>query len=125
MILYTHELRQSFKGLLIWTVSISGLFVFAMSMFPSFAQNPQMMNDFMEVMPKEMMDAFGLAGSDFSKPLDFMSYIFQYILLAAGAHAIIIGGSIVSKEESDRTIEFLYSKPVTRNYIMTNKVFAV
>ncbi len=44
--------------------------------------------------------------------------------MASGAHAIIIGGSIVAKEESDRTIEFLYSKPVTRNYIMTNKVFA-
>ncbi len=81
MILYTHELRQGFKGLLIWAVCISGLFVFAMSMFSSFSQNPQMMSELMKVMPKEMMDAFGLAGSDFSKPLDFfVLYISVYTI---------------------------------------------
>lgn len=124
MILYLQEIRQNAKALIIWTLCIVGLFTFSMSMFPSFAQSPQMVNDMMKILPKEMLDAFGISAADFSKPLDYMSYMFQYILLAVGAQAILLGSGIVSKEEADKTIEFLYAKPVTRNYMLTSKVLA-
>ena len=124
MILYLQEIRQNAKSLVIWIVCIVGLYTFAMAMFPTFSQNPNMINDIMKTFPKEMLDAFGISAADFSQPLDYMSYMFQYILLAAGAQAILLGSSIVSKEEADKTIEFLYAKPVTRAYIMTSKLLA-
>ncbi|MFZ5975974.1 MAG: ABC transporter permease subunit [Bacillota bacterium] len=124
MILYLQEIRQNSKALIIWIVCVVGLFAFSMSMYPSFSQNPQMLNDMMKALPKEMLDAFGISAADFTKPLDYMSYMFQYILLAVGAHAILLGSGIVSKEEADKTVEFLYAKPVTRNYIVTSKVLA-
>lgn len=124
MILYLQEIRQNLKSLIIWSVCVVGLFIFSMSMFPSFSQNPQMVGDMLKAFPKEMLDAFGISAADFSKPLDYMSYMFQYILLAVGAQAIMLGSGIVSKEETDKTVEFLYAKPVTRNYIMTSKILA-
>ncbi|HEX3028669.1 MAG TPA: ABC transporter permease subunit, partial [Clostridia bacterium] len=36
----------------------------------------------------------------------------------------ILAAGILSKEESDKTIEFLYAKPVTRNYIVTYKLLS-
>ena len=124
MILYLQEIRQNAKSLIIWIICVVGLYTFSMSMFPSFSQNPQMINDMMKMFPKEMLDAFGISAADLSKPLDYMSYMFQYILLAVGAQAILLGSSIVAKEEADRTIEFLYAKPITRSYILTSKILA-
>ncbi|MGI5907672.1 MAG: ABC transporter permease subunit [Christensenellales bacterium] len=124
MNLYLQEIRQNLRSLAIWSVCIVGLFAFSMAMFPTFSLNPKMLNDLMKSFPKELLDAFGMSSADFSKPLDYMAYMFQYILIAVGAQSILLGSSIVSREEADGTIEFLYAKPVTRTYIMTSKLLA-
>ena len=41
--------------------------------------------------------------------------------MAGGVYAAILGVSALVKEESEGTIEFLYSKPVTRSKIVTAK----
>lgn len=38
---------------------------------------------------------------------------------------MLLGAGILSKEESDKTIEFLLAKPLTRNRIVTSKVCCV
>ena len=124
MNLYLQEIKQNLRSLAIWIVCIVGLFAFSMAMFPTFSLNPKMLNDLMKAFPKELLDAFGMSSADFSKPLDYMAYMFQYILIAVGAQSILLGSSIVSREEADGTIEFLYAKPVTRTYIMTSKLLA-
>ena len=48
----------------------------------------------------------------------------QYIVMAGGIYAAILGVSALVKEESEGTIEFLYSKPVTRSKIVTSKILA-
>lgn len=124
MVLYRHELKRYIRPLIIWTACMAGLFAFGMSMFPSFSQNAKGMNDLLASMPKELLKGFGIAASDFTRSLDYMAYMFQYILLAAGAHAILLGSGIVSREEAEHTIDFLYARPLTRTSIVTSKVLA-
>ena len=44
--------------------------------------------------------------------------------MAGGIYAAILGVSSLAKEESEGTVEFLYSKPVTRSRIVTAKILA-
>jgi ABC-2 type transport system permease protein len=44
--------------------------------------------------------------------------------MAAGIYGAILGVSALVKEESEGTIEFLYSKPITRSKIVTAKLSA-
>jgi ABC-2 type transport system permease protein len=56
--------------------------------------------------------------------LGFYAYIAPYILLFAVIYAMILGAGILSKEEDEKTIEFLLAKPVTRNRIVAPKMLA-
>jgi len=44
--------------------------------------------------------------------------------MAAGIYGAILGVSALIKEESEGTIEFLYSKPITRSKIVTSKLLS-
>ena len=44
------------------------------------------------------------------------------VCLIGALYAATLGSTIILKEESDKTIEFLYSKPVSRNKILLSKV---
>jgi ABC-2 type transport system permease protein len=46
---------------------------------------------------------------------------FVFILLVTGCYASVLGGNILLKEESDKTIEYLASLPVTRKSIVLAK----
>jgi ABC-2 type transport system permease protein len=45
-------------------------------------------------------------------------------MLLAGTHAIMLGVSVLSKEERDKTADFLYAKPCRRSRILTGKLLA-
>ena len=124
MNLYLYELKSSWKSLLVWIVCIIGFLVFALSMFPSFSQMTDSMDEMLSGFSPEMLKALGMDFIDFSKPMDYMAYMYQYLLVAVGAFAVLAGGSALSKEEAEKTIEFLYAKPVSRKYIAIWKIAA-
>ena len=124
MNLYLFELKSSRKSLIIWIFSILGIFIFSMSMFPSFSANAGAVDEMLANFSPEMLKALGMDIIDFSKPMDYLAYMFQYILVAVGALGILSGGTIIAKEEADRTIEFLYARPVGRYYIALSKIAA-
>ena len=73
--------------------------------------------------PKGMIEAFGLDKISMSTILGFFGtecYIF--ITLFGSIYAMLLGASILSKEEGEKTIEFLLAKPVTRSTIVTAKM---
>jgi ABC-2 type transport system permease protein len=42
----------------------------------------------------------------------------------ATVHAVMLGADIISKEERDKTVEFLLAKPISRNKVITSKLLA-
>lgn len=82
-------------------------------------------NELMQQFPEDMMKAFNMETLNFSEPMDYYTYVYQYALLAAGIWGMLMGASILAKEEGEKTIEFLYAKPITRGYIYGWKLGAV
>lgn len=124
MLLFFREINFNKKSFIIWSIALIGLLFLSMSMFSSFSNDTESLNALMESFPEEMMKAFNMSNVNFSDSLDYFSYVFQYVFLFAAIQYILLGSSILSKEDRDKTIEFLYSKPITRRYIITSKLFS-
>lgn len=127
MNLYKVEIKSMLKSFLIWTIVVSGLLIFFMSMFPSMKNSglSDLMKSKMDAIPEAMRDALGISQTiDFSDLLQYFAYCTQYILMAGCIYAGILGANSLIKEESEGTIEFLYAQPIKRNEIVMIKILS-
>ena len=110
--IFKFEFKRQFKSLIIWTTVCSALVVLFMALFPSMKEMgmQELVGSKLEVLPEAFLEAFNISGAtDFSNISDFSAYVLQYIIMVGGIYAAILGVSALVKEESEGTIEFLYS----------------
>jgi ABC-2 type transport system permease protein len=69
-----------------------------------------------------LLEILGLSEfMDFSLITNYFGYVFQYMMLAVMMYAALAAVNSLIKEETDGTIEFLYSKPVSRDAVFLQK----
>jgi len=124
MNVYWRELRANLRSVILWCVGIFLFVAASMGKYSAMAGTGQSGADLMAGLPTALQAIFGVGSLDFTKALGFFGMIFPYLLLMAAIHASMLGAGILSKEERDRTSEFLYVKPVTRSQIITAKLLA-
>jgi len=122
------EFKRNFKSLVLWTAIVAGLVALMLMLYPAFKDAFSELEDFLSIYPEAFLEAFGLGegGLDMS---DFYGWFgvegYLFVNLIGGSYAAILGGSILSKEEDDKTIEFLLSKPISRDRIIIGKALVV
>lgn len=95
-----------------------------MAKYASLNSDSQAVTKLMEQFPQSIQTIFGLTGFDLTKASGYYGVLFMYFALVATVHAVLLGVGILSKEEIDRTSEFLLVKPITRNRVVLNKMLA-
>ncbi|MCX8129654.1 MAG: ABC transporter permease [Clostridia bacterium] len=125
MTIFFREIARNRKQFLVWTIILVLSSIGMMAMYPTFADQAGEYNELMKKFPKEMLEALGLDQLNMGLILDYFAYVFLYIILFGGVYAMLLGSSIISKEESEKTVEFLMAKPVTRKMIITSKAACV
>lgn len=119
------EIKINLKSLLIWLSILVFLFLIVFLIYPSIinGENSEMITDMMKMFSKKMLEMFNMDIANINSVFGwFKTEGYIFILLISSLYASILGISILSKEEANKTIEFLYSKPVTRNEIVTSKI---
>ncbi|GAA0177591.1 ABC transporter permease subunit [Clostridium sediminicola] len=124
MNMYLHEFKYYKKSTIIWTISLLAIIILFMAMFPTFSSDTVQIQKIMEGFPEEIRKALGFSSLDLSTLLGFYGMIFNYIILCGAIQAMNIGLSILSAESREKTADFLLSKPVTRQQIVTSKLLA-
>jgi len=124
MNMFLHELKAYRKSTITWTLTLVGLIILFLSMFPAISQEAEAFKKLMEGFPEEIRLALGLSVENIGSILGFYSYVFLYISLFGAIQAMILGVSILSKEVREKTADFLLTKPVTRTQIVTSKLLA-
>lgn len=122
------EFKRNFKSLILWASIVAGTAALMLLLFPSFEDAFSNIEDFLSVYPKEFLEIFGIGegGLDMSTFYGWFGVEgFLFVNLIGGSYAAILGGSILSKEEDDKTIEFLLSKPISRSQILFGKLTVV
>ncbi len=121
------ELKVNFKSLLIWVITVMSILLIVFLMYPTISSNSSEINinDIVKIMPENLLAAFNIDLVDISSVDGFFKTEGMVLLmLIYSVYASQLGATILLKEESDKTIEYLYSKPVSKKSILTSKIVA-
>jgi len=122
MNLFYREMKSNMKSLIIWSVSAIALVVMGMAKYAGMASSSDAMEDMMDALPKTLVNILGMSGFDITTVMGYFGVCFFYIVIMLTIHAVMLGSGIISKEENDKTSEFLMVKPITRKQIITAKL---
>ena len=117
-------MRSNSKSLILWCIgsifmTLGGIFKFSSSLVSG-----QSINDIASSMPKSIQAVLGIGSFDLSKASGYYGMLFIYLAVMATIHSSMLGANIISKEERDKTSEFLFVKPRSRNKIIAAKLSA-
>ena len=125
MTLVRHELRQGKIPFLIWTASIGFLLAVCIFLFPEMKGQMESVNDVFASMGS-FTEAFGMDRLNFGTLIGFYAVECGNVLGLGGAfYAALCAAGVLSKEEKDKTAEFLLTHPVSRKKVITEKLIAV
>jgi ABC-2 type transport system permease protein len=127
MNVYLRELKSNLKSFLLWSGGIMFLLLSGMGKYDAGSKmdsGSSGMNEMMQKMPQSMQSLFGVGVFDMGVIIDFYAVMYLYLALIAAAFAVSLGSGIISKEERDRTSEFLMVKPITRALVLLQKLLA-
>ena len=124
MTLIRHELRQARRALAVWTASIGLLIAVCVFMFPEMKKEMESMNRLFASLGA-FTAAFGMDKLNFGTLIGFYAVECGNILGIGGAFfAALAGINALAKEEGERTAEFLLTHPVSRSWIVRQKLAA-
>lgn len=127
MNIFKFDFLRKRKSLLYWCIGTAAMVTFYLAIFPSMQGDAMqdMLSTKIDALPKSMLDAFNIStATDFTSITEYIAYCLQYVALITGAYGALLGVNTVISEEGEGTIEFLYSKPVSRVQILWSKTFA-
>jgi ABC-2 type transport system permease protein len=122
--LFLKELKQNRTSFLVWSLTIVALIFMTMAAMPTMMATGGI-KDLLNAYPPEFMRAFSIDPTTFSDPLGFYSvYSTLYVALLGSIFSISMAATILHKEQSLGTAEFLLAKPLSRLQIYWLKLAA-
>lgn len=123
MNIFMHEIKANMKSFIIWNASMLALLWMMFAEFTAYYDNPEMA-DLLDAMPEQVMKAMSMAGSNLTTVSGFITLASVYLYLILCIYSVILGASIIAKEERDKTAEFFMTMPVSRQKIVAMKMMA-
>lgn len=125
MAIYLRELIRNRTSLIVWTLTMILFSVFLMTFFPTIREQAVELQRLMEQYPKELVAAFNLDRLQMADPMGFYgTQVYIFITLFGSIYAMLLFISVLSREESEHTAEFLLTRPVTRSKVLIAKTLA-
>ena len=119
------EFKINLKSFIIWLSILLIMFLIVYLIYPYIITDDTIksMDELMKMFPEEVLKAFNMDMSSISTAYGWLKTEgFMFVLLIVGLYSSILGGNILLKEESDKTIEYLNTLPIKRSNIINNKV---
>ena len=124
MNVFLKELKAHRRSLIFWCIGVFLMVAAGMGKYAGMAAGGQSMNDLISKMPKAIQSIIGAGVYDLSTASGFYGVLYLYLALMAAVHASILGAGVLSREEQDKTAEFLFAKPASRSRIVIFKLLA-
>ncbi|MBU5363003.1 ABC transporter permease [Enterococcus raffinosus] len=123
MNLFLREMKRNLLSTVIWLtilIIVNGMMLASFESVAEMAKNTEAM---LAQYPKEFVQALSLDQLKMTDILHFYaSRSFLLVSIFGSVYAILLTSSMLSKEESEKTIEFLLSKPINRTSLLTSKL---
>lgn len=123
MNLFLREVKRNSASSIIWLVIMILVNAMMLASFGSVAEMAENTETMLSQYPEEFAKAMNLDILQMTNILHFYaSRSFLLVTILGSVYAMMLSSCIISKEESDRTIEFLISKPISRTSIVSSKL---
>lgn len=119
------ELKRYLPSSLIWALSLAFFGIICIQLFVSFSSDMNFFESMLKAYSPEMLKAFGAELSTIKTLTGFYGFCFMYVMVAAAFQAMYMGIHVVGKEMSLKTADFLYTKPISRVSILTQKIASI
>lgn len=125
MNLFLHEMKSYWKFLLFWSIGIVAMIGGGMGKFTAiYGSAGSGIGTMLAQLPKAFLAMFGMVNLEVTSLAGYYGVIHFYLVIMGAIYAIILGAGILAKEERDKTAEFLMVKPVTRSWVLVQKLLA-
>jgi len=129
MNLFKLEFKRSFKSLMIWSISLALSLLIVIVIYPmvdEMFEALEQMIDYLESIDSglvSMLETFG--GIPDSGIEYFATEGAMFLQLLGGIFAAIVGFGIINKDEKEKTVEVIYTLPISRSNILLTKIIVV
>ncbi len=124
MTVFKHELRRGRTAFIIWTAVVGFMLAVSVFIFPEMKNEMDNIGEMFASMGS-FTAAFGMDKLNFGELSGYYSIECGNVLGLGGAFfAAMLAAAMLSKEERDRTAEFLLTHPVSRTRIVSEKLLA-
>ena len=121
--LLKNDLRKDLKVFLIISLALTGFFCITLLMYSSMKDSMMAVTELYSSLSPAIMEALNFHDGQWNSVLGFYStYYVYYIPMMAGAFSIYLGASVLSREEQNKTAEFLLAKPIGRSQVISSKL---
>jgi ABC-2 type transport system permease protein len=124
MNIFRQEFKMRLRSVITWSVAVAALILVYSALFPSFADQAELMNEMLANFPPQLLTAFGMKDVNMATVPGYFGFLFLFAQICLAIQAANYGFSLVSVEEREWTADFLLSKPVGRARILTSKLLA-
>lgn len=125
MTVYFYELKQAFKSWCIWTAAIVFMLVVCVMVFPEMKNQMDSVSDMFANMGG-FTAAFGMDKLNFGEIMGFYGTECGNVLgIGGGFFAALAGTAVLAKEEKNRTAEFLFTHPIKRSTVLSQKLLSL
>jgi len=117
------ELKNNLKGTIITSLVVVFYIAFSFCVYSVMKENILKVTDFYSAIPESFRVALNFHLNQWNNVLGYyVTYFVYYVPIIAGCYSIIMGTKLLSKEEQNKTAEFLLSRPVSRDQIISSKI---
>ncbi len=118
------ELKENLRNLLIWISAMLGMITIGAAEYPIVIEAGEEIMALFESLPPVLAIVFGAETIPVHTPVGYYIMMYFWYCIIAFTHAAVLGATIISKEERNRTAEFTFTRPFPRKYIVTSKIIA-
>jgi len=123
--LIKHELKQTYKSLLIWSLTVGGIGLLCICLYASMTEDMAALSESFSNMGA-FSDAFGMSTLGIGTIAGyFATEVGTVHGLGSAMFAAILATTILSKEEDGHTGEFLFALPVSRGKVIAGKLLSM
>lgn len=119
-----HELKSNLISLILWTAALVTIIFLVSFEFAVFQGNEQIQEFMDSPLFQQFYQALGAGAVSIMTPEGFLSLLSIYIYVPLSIHAGLLGAGIISKEEKNKTAEYLFTLPVSRMQVLLSKFIA-
>lgn len=117
------EIKTRWKSMLLWAVGFAFMIIGGMTKYDVFGTGSgQQLNQFVQSMPRLMRVMYGMEGTDISTFEGYFGLLLLYVLIMAALHGAFLGSALIHLEFKERTADFLFVRPLTRDRLLLRKI---